>query len=876
MAEKSMSAKRRPNKKLQHERITHGWSQEDVAAKLGVDVRTVRRWESGQPVRPYNIAGLTKLFGKSAEELGLLEDTQPEHAAMPQPAASAAIPDSFEYTLHFLPIPPTPLIGREQELAALKQMVGREEVRLLTLTGPGGIGKTRLGIQAAREVQDMFPDGIFFVDLAPIRNPALVIGTIAGVLGLQEAGGQPLLERLKAYLRPQQLLLLLDNFEQVVDAANQLAELLKTCPRLKLLVTSREVLRVQAEYEFPVPPLALPERQVLTEVADPAALLRVPAVALFVQRTQARKPDFQLTSASGAAVAEICVRLDGLPLAIELVAAKCKWLSPQALLSYLGRRLDIGERGLRDVPARQQTIYSSIAWSYELLNPTEQPLFRRLSVFVNGGTLEAAEKVCIFAHEKPFVLLDVVSSLIDKSLLQPLKQVEDEAPRIAMLETIREYGMKCLEESRELEAMQRAHAHYYLHYAEEAGSKLAGANKKIWLNMLESEQQNLRAALNWLLSRGSEEEETTLRLCRALWQFWRARGHISEGRNALAQALQQSKAEASSLRANVLTAAGVLAGLQGDYDQAEALCREGLLICQNLLDKQGRVSSLSFLAQIATWKSDYRQAHILGEEALAIAREQDDKAAIIATLCTLAIACFNEGNYARMYELAEEGLRLARAIDDTEGIARALWLLALRRYFQGEPTEAYALLTESLALAKELDDKGCMADALVVMAYITFFRGDHDAMQKLLDEAFALYRAVGDRRGRALCLYGQGWLALSRGNYAAAHACYEESLSILVELGHQWFSALCIEGLAYAASLQAQWVRSARLWSMAHALRERIGVAVPSILTVMYDRAIVQVRTQLGESDFTIAWAEGRMSSISLQETGHLTLQEGV
>lgn len=860
-----MKEKRNHNKRLQRERLARGWKQEEVAAKLGVDARTVRRWESGHPVRPYNIWGLTKLFDKSAEELGLIEEILPAAPAVSGLLSTEHSPLSKTFATYSnsSPIQAIPLIGREQDLAAIGQLLRREEVRLLTLTGPGGIGKTRLGVQAAVELQDMFANGVYFVNLAPIRDPVLIVATIAQALDIREVGGQPLLENLKAYLQDKQLLLLLDNFEQVVGAALHLADLLFACPRLKLLVTSREALHVRAEYGFAVPPLALPDYPRSTGLSDPMALSNYPAVALFIQRAQAIKHDFQVTAANSAAVAEICIRLDGLPLAIELAAARSKVLPPQALLARLDRRLEVVSGGPRDVPARQRTLRGSIAWSYDLLNPEEQRLFQQLSVFIGGCTLQAAEAVCAAPGKRTLSILDGVASLIDKSLLLPLKQVGGEEPRIVMLETIREYGLECLTASGEMEVIRRAHALYYLALAEAAEPELIGTNEKSWLERLEQGHQNLRAALDWAAECRSEGAEIALRLAGALWRFWWVRGHLSEGRNFLERALNRSETVKPSLRAKALNATGMLAGLQGNYGQAERMCGESLALFRALEDIQGIASSLNFLGQVATWKSNYTLAYVLEEEALAIFRELDDKWGIASSLGTLATASFNQGDYAKTHTLAEESLAFSREIGNVEGIARSLWLLALGSFSQGDPTKAYSLLTESLALSRELDDKRGIADALVILGYVAFHQGEHARMRSLLEEALALHKAVGDRRGIALGLYGQGWLTLSQGDYVAARGLYEQSLAVLRELGHQWFIALCLEGLACAASAQTQLRWATRLWGAAEALRETLGAPVAPILSLMYEHIVVGVRAQLGEKVFAAAWAEGRAMTLA-------------
>ncbi|TMC94654.1 MAG: hypothetical protein E6J11_15120 [Chloroflexi bacterium] len=454
-----------------------------------------------------------------------------------------------------LPIQPTPFIGREKEVDAVHHLFLREDVRLVTLTGPGGVGKTRMALHVAEQLRAHFADGVWFVSLAPISDPDLVIPTIAQTLGLWEAGERSLLEQLQVFLRERQVLLLLDNFEQVVRAAMHVANLLTICSHLKVLVTSREVLHVRAECEFTVPKLSLPDPK---RLPDLVSLSQYEAVALFIQRAQAARPEFQVTNANAPVVAEICVRLDGLPLAVELAATRIKLLPLRALLTRLGQRLQLLTSSARDVPAHQQTLRNTIQWSYDLLDAQEQQLFCRLSVFVSGCTLEAVEAISAALGNATLPVLDGVVSLIDKNLLQQTAQ-EGEEIRLLMLETIREYGWEALAERQEREAIQAAHAAYYLALAEEAERALGGPQQLLWLERLEREYDNLHAALHWLRLQGSRVEgggeaaEQALRLETALSWFWIMRGYQNDGRRRprplfldLEEALSAQEAEPMS------------------------------------------------------------------------------------------------------------------------------------------------------------------------------------------------------------------------------------------------------------------------------------------------------------------------------------------
>ncbi len=750
-----------------------------------------------------------------------------------------------------LPVPPTALIGREDEVAQLGKLLRRKDARLVTLTGPGGTGKSRLAIQVAAGLREVFTGGVFFVSLASLTEPTLVLPTIAQALGVRDGAEQALAERVVKTLQQRPVLLVLDNFEQVVGAAGQVANLLASCPLLKVLVTSREVLHVRAEHEFAVPPLALPDPAHLPSLA---ALARFPAVALFVQRVQAVKPEFRLTTANAREVAEICVRLDGLPLAIELAAARMKLLSPQALLARMGHLLTLLAGEARDVPTRQQTLRNTISWSYDLLNTQEQRLFRWLSVFVGGCTLPAAEVVCAETGD----VMDGIASLIDKSLLRSIGQTgeDSEEPRLLMLETIREYGQELLASSGEAAAARQAHAEYFLQVAEEAVPALDGPLLASWLDRLEGEHDNLRAALHWLLEAG--KTDMALRLGSALERFWVVRGYRNEGLTFLERALVGRAEAAPAVRAKALLVAARLSFMQSDYERGKALAQEGLALFRELGDKPGIALALNRLG-IAAWrKADFPTARVLMEEDLALYRELGIPDRIAWSLFALGLLNIEQGEYKQATASFEESLALFRKLDNKRGIAASLTQMAATLFVsQGDQSMVYPLLTQGLSLDREVGDKEGMAVSSLLLGSVALKQGDAATARTRMEEGLLLYKEMGYREGIAEALALLGKVELARGEPALARSRYEESLAIARELDQRELMATALEGLARVMAAQSEPAQAARLWGTAEALRDALGAPLHPVERDDYAPAVAAVRDQLGEGAFIAAWQAG-------------------
>jgi predicted ATPase/DNA-binding CsgD family transcriptional regulator len=607
--------------------------------------------------------------------------------------------------IHNLRAQPTLLIGRAGELKLAGQILMHDEVRLITLTGPAGTGKTRLAQALAASMLDLFPEGVFFVDLARTEDPALVTATIAEVLGVRETRDQPLLERLETMLRERQLLLVLDNFEHILPAAEQVAELLSRSRDLKIVVTSRSPLRLRWEHIFPVPPLPLANP---SAGADVEKVSESAAVQLFVERAQAAAPGFALTTSNAATVAEVCAHLDGIPLAIELAAARARHLPPHLLLARLNRRLDVLVEGARDLPARHRTLREAIAYSYDLLTVGEQALFSQVAVFAGGCTAEAAIAVTTDAADRrtdDTSLVNGLESLVDKSLLYR-DQLPDGEVRFRMLETIREYALDRLEHTGSLMELRNRWLEYLLEFAHRSRVALLGRDQAATLDVLEREHDNLRGALRWCID--AREADRGLQLAAALWRFWTLRGLYTEGRTWLAELLALPEAgPRTSARAHALSAAGDLAYNQGDDVTADALQSESLSIWRELGDRRGVATSLDTLGALAFRRHEFGRATALLEESLLVKRERQDRWGIAATLHHLGEVALDEGHYSTARARYEDSLLEWLDLGDTWSVAMVFESFAALAQARGQSLRALRLVGAAGALRERLPRSCC-------------------------------------------------------------------------------------------------------------------------------------------------------------------------
>lgn len=862
---------------LKHRRKALDLTQFDLAARVGCSPETIRKFEANKLRPSKEIAARLARY---------LELPQAEYEAFVQAARrkatlGASIPHDRPELVRSLPTPPTRLIGRTDDVAAICTLLARPDARLVTLTGAPGVGKTRVAIQCAATVAEAFRDGVVFIDLATVTDPELVPAAIGRGLQIHEGAGQAMMERLRAFLAARHMLLALDNFEQVLSAASILAELLSSAPNLKLLVTSRTVLNLLGEHTRAIEPLALPDVKRLPPLA---VLAEYSGIDLFVERTQAVDPQFALNERNAAQVVALCSALDGLPLAIELAAARTKLLPLPALLVRLEHRLAVLTTGARDLPPRQQTLRSTIDWSYHLLVPREQQLLSYLGVFAGGCTLSAI--AAIYATDEAQVL-DILAALLDHNLVQRTGG-SDHEPRFTLLETIREYAQDRFARLPEANEIHQRHVRYFMDLAEAAEQAWASVAQIDWIQRLEPEYANFRAAMQWAIEHGATG--AALRIGGALGQFWEVRGHWSTGRSLLEAAINTPDLIADGTvhtrwdaLAKALVVAGQLTRLLSDCEHAAAHLSRALALYEHYGDQQGAARTLHSLGAVAHDQGNPAAATVYYEQSLTNLRALGDQRASAATLAAIgrlrffqtdyprAIACYNEslsmcralhdqrgiatalnglshiarhqGAYAQATRLRQEALAIFEAIGDNKAIAWAWQGMGDLARDQGDTGEAERRFLDALALTREVGDQWGNVWAVLNLGLVAHDRGDNASAEAYYTDALAQFRILRDRWGCAWALYHRGRLACEQGRDDRAAEELHESLTLFRGWSNKHGSAACLEGLARIAQRAGRLEATIHLLGAAAALRAAYGAPHSPIEREALERHLLVDRT---------------------------------
>lgn len=871
-----------PNQRLREERERRNWTHKDVADRIELpDPHAVSRWERGLifPSAHYRQA-LCRIFEKSPEELGLLKNAAHEN--------SEARSIDLEEILYTLPTFFPPSVGRKQDIDGICGLLLRADVRLVTLLGTGGIGKTHLAMEAGGRVHEHFGSGICFTALDALRDSTLVLSTIVESLGIRVDAQSSLLLPLKMFLRKKHLLLLLDSFEYVVEAAPLIEELLQDCPNLKVLVTSRQRLNIRAEQPFGVQPLKLPNLSSLPEVEK---LTDYSAIDLFVQRAQKALSSFKLTLANAQTIAELCVRLDGIPLAIELAAARINVLSPQALLARLIQGRQILKNNLRDIPDRQRTLNVTIDWSYGLLEEHEKWLFRHLSVFADGTTFETIEEFFQVNEQKPADLLETVDSLLAKCLLRNINEESEERP-LGMFETIRTYGLSSLEDAGELAACQRVYALYYLKVVEQAEPYLKGSQQALWLGRLEREQKNLRTALGWLV----EQKETwlALRFCEVFGKYCGLCGYWMEEKYWLdaVLSLPAEEPQDTAIRARVLRRAGHLAYRLRELVNARQLFAQSVMYARVVDDKSTLAGALSGLSWVVYRQKETMLADRLLQESLEIAQQGNDDWSLANILESRGRFLYNQGNNEEARTLLEQSVDIARKLSDKENLARILTTLVTLEIVQGNMEQARKIAQESyklaislktrplialtldtvgdvaiaegayaqakqyieerMARAKELGDTATIANRQLKLADIVLALGEVRAIKQALyavEQSLALLREQEDIPSIIDALSMLADLYRAEGNLPQAQSLYLEALQLYGEFGEERKIGRCLLGLAQICLEQGKVERAAYLYGALEA-RQKAFTPMHPAQRAAYDQLASQIHAQLAEAEF--------------------------